>query len=134
MHTDQDTMVLCVLDGDGNIFADHLLATGLEGGRAAAQNLTMGIGGYLKDLGHDWHNPLQFWVSIYFNRKGLQDALVRGDVCTAEQFEAFLMGLSQASPRFLLVDVGYGKEAADSKIKGLIPPIVILTLYLLLSY
>lgn len=30
------------------------------------------------------------------------------------------MGFSQASPRFLLVDVGYGKDATFSKITGLL--------------
>jgi hypothetical protein len=49
---------------------------------------------------------------------GLLDTLTGHDICTREQFEAFLVGFSQASPRFLLVDVGYGKEAADAKIKG----------------
>ena len=112
-------MVLCVLDGDGNIFADHLLKAGLEGGREAARSLTYGIYTYLEENGYNGQSSrFTFWLSIYFNRKGLQETLVRNGVCTAEQFEGFIVGISQASPRFLLVDVGYGKEAADSKIKG----------------
>jgi hypothetical protein len=57
-------------------------------------------------------------VSIYFNKTHLVDALVGHEVCTQEQFEAFLVGFSQASPRFLTIDAGYGKEATDAKIRG----------------
>ncbi|KAL5508466.1 hypothetical protein ACEPAH_6085 [Sanghuangporus vaninii] len=114
----QESMVLCILDGDGNIFADHHLKAGLEGGREAARRLTHGIYSYLEENGYNGQSSrFTFWLSIYFNRKGLQETLVRSGVCTAEQFEAFVVGISQASPRFMLVDVGYGKEAADSKIK-----------------
>jgi hypothetical protein len=49
---------------------------------------------------------------------GLLKTLASYNICTQEQFEAFLVGFSQASPRFLLIDVGYGKEAGDAKIKG----------------
>ncbi|KAL5530511.1 hypothetical protein ACEPAF_6769 [Sanghuangporus sanghuang] len=114
----QESMVLCILDGDGNIFADHHLKAGLEGGREAARRLTRGIYSYLEENGYSGQSSrFTFWLSIYFNKKGLQETLVRSGVCTADQFEAFVVGISQASPRFLLVDVGYGKEAADSKIK-----------------
>ena len=37
---------------------------------------------------------------------------------SADQFEQFVMGFNQAAPLFSFVDVGIGKEAADSKIKG----------------
>jgi len=49
---------------------------------------------------------------------GLMETLTGHNICTQEQFEAFWVGFSQASPRFLVIDVGYGKEAADAKIKG----------------
>jgi hypothetical protein len=39
-------------------------------------------------------------------------------ICSAEQFDAFLLGFNQASPLFSIVDVGRGKEAADVKVKG----------------
>ncbi|THH05018.1 hypothetical protein EW145_g5107 [Phellinidium pouzarii] len=50
-------------------------------------------------------------------RRGLQDTLVKNNVCSVDQFEAFFVGFSQASSRFLLVDAGHGKEAADAKIR-----------------
>lgn len=60
---------------------------------------------------------LSFWITIYFNKSGLLDTLVAHNKCTAEQFEAFCIGFSQASPRFLMIDVGPGKEAIDAKIR-----------------
>lgn len=46
------------------------------------------------------------------------ETLSGNSLCTPEQLEAFLIGFSQASPRFQLVEVGAGKEAVDAKIKG----------------
>lgn len=33
-------------------------------------------------------------------------------------FDSFVTGFNQASKRFLMVDVGYGKEVADAKLRG----------------
>lgn len=33
-------------------------------------------------------------------------------------FDSFVTGFNQASKRYLMVDVGYGKEVADSKLRG----------------
>lgn len=35
-----------------------------------------------------------------------------------QKFEDFVIGFNQAAERFLMVDVGTAKEAADAKIKG----------------
>jgi len=114
----QNPLILCVIDGDGNIFTKPLLAQGQHGGRQAAQHLTQGIAEYLAKEDIHITGRLSFWVSIYFNKMGLMDTLASHNICTPEQFEGFLVGFSQASPRFLMVDVGYGKEAADAKIRG----------------
>ena len=114
----QNPLILCVIDGDGNIFTKSLLAQGLLGGRQAAQQLTQGIAEYLANEDTHIFGRLSFWVSIYFNKSGLIDTLAGHNICTLEQFEAFLTGFSQASPRFLTIDVGHGKEAADAKIRG----------------
>ena len=111
--------MLCVIDGDGNIFNDQILNQGLEGSREAARILTSEIATYLQQHQILASNPRwSLCLSIFFNRKGLQNTLVKHNVCSAEHFDAFLTGFSQASPMFHVVDVGYGKEAADSKIKG----------------
>ena len=61
----------------------------------------------------------EIWLTIYCNKKGLMETLTATEVCTTEQFEQFVMGFNQAAPLFSFVDAGVGKEAADSKIKGM---------------
>lgn len=61
---------------------------------------------------------VELWTYVFFNLKGLQQTLVRFDICTGDEFEAFVMGFNKASPRFTINDVHWGKEAADAKIKG----------------
>lgn len=60
----------------------------------------------------------QVWLTVYCNKSGLLDTLTGNGVCTGEEFEAFVWAFNQASPWFSIVDVGYGKEAADAKIRG----------------
>lgn len=48
------------------------------------------------------------------------DTLLKNRVCNSEQFEDFIHGFNLANPLFSIVDVGNGKEAADTKIKGAI--------------
>jgi hypothetical protein len=55
---------------------------------------------------------------VYCNKAGLVETLVNQDVCTSKTFEEFCSGFNQAAPLFSILDVGPGKEAADSKIKG----------------
>ena len=61
----------------------------------------------------------QLWLTVYCNKRGLSETLVNAGVCSSEQFDEFVQGFNQASPLFSFVDVGAGKEAADSKIKGI---------------
>ncbi|KIJ70233.1 hypothetical protein HYDPIDRAFT_121815 [Hydnomerulius pinastri MD-312] len=112
----QSLLILCVIDGDACIFTESLLRQGHEGGRQAAQQLTKAVAEYLTSEDVHVLGRLSFWITIYYNRTGLSSVLERHQLCTPEQFEAFIMGFSQASPRFLLVDVGYGKDATFSKI------------------
>ncbi|KAJ3550976.1 hypothetical protein NM688_g4956 [Phlebia brevispora] len=113
----QNPLILCVIDGEANIFSPSLLAQGQYGGQQAAQQLTKGIAEYLSQEDVQVFGRLSFWITIYLNRRSLLETLLGNSLCTAEQFEAFLMGFSQASPRFQLVEVGAGKEVVDAKIK-----------------
>jgi hypothetical protein len=111
--------VLCLIDGDGNIFAPELITQGRAGGRHAAALLTKGITDHMMANDSDGSSSRgQIWLTIFCNKKGLAETLSNNSVCTAEQFEEFYMGFNQANPLFSFVDVGVGKEAADSKIKG----------------
>jgi len=112
----QSLLILCVIDGDVCIFTESLLRQGHKGGRLAAQQLTKAVADYLTNEDAHVLGRLSFWITIYYNRVALTSALERRQLCTPEQLEAFVMGFSQASPRFLLVDVGYGKDAIFTKI------------------
>ncbi|KAI0952604.1 hypothetical protein AcV7_008352 [Taiwanofungus camphoratus] len=113
----QNPLIICAIDGDANIFSQSLLSKGLQGGCKAAQELTKGIAEYLSQEEMQVFGRLSFWVTIYFNKRGLLNMLREEGLCTTEQFEAFMSGLSQASPRFLVVDVGPAKDGAEVKIK-----------------
>ena len=114
----QNPLILCVIDGDANIFSPALLAQGQYGGQQAAQQLTKGIAEYLSQEDVQVFGRLSFWITVYLNRRTLLETLLGNSLCTTEQFEAFLIGFSLASPRFQLVEVGSAQEAVDAKIKG----------------
>lgn len=80
--------------------------------------LTRGLTEYVATLGETTASRAQVWLTIFCNKKGLADTLASNNFCTAELFDEFVMGFNQAAPLFSFVDVGVGKEAADSKIKG----------------
>ncbi|TFK76052.1 hypothetical protein BDN72DRAFT_867759 [Pluteus cervinus] len=114
----QHPLILCVLNGDENIFSPELLMQGHQGGRIAAQTLTKLIAGYLSNEDVQIFGRLSFWITFYVTKVELADRLSSHSLCSPEQFEDFLAGFSQSSPRFLVVDVGYNGDGVDSKIKG----------------
>ena len=113
--------MLCLIDGDGNIFSPELVSAGHTGGAQAAHHLNRGIVEHLKTLtGTPTKNP-QIWITIYCNLNGLRDTFLNLHHCTVEQYDAFIEGFNMAAPLFSIVDVGSSKEAADTKLKGLDP-------------
>ncbi|KAI0669923.1 hypothetical protein C8Q78DRAFT_976572 [Trametes maxima] len=119
---EDNPLILCLIDGDGNIFSADLIKQGQAGGRQAAMLLTKGLTDHLASIDPDEasaaaHGRGQVWLTIYCNKSGLLETLLGNAVCTADEFEAFVLGFNQSSPLFSIVDVGNGKEAADSKIK-----------------
>ncbi|PIL31987.1 hypothetical protein GSI_06691 [Ganoderma sinense ZZ0214-1] len=117
---EDNPLILCLIDGDGNIFSSDLIRQGQFGGRQAAALLTKGLTDYLASIDPteaSFPGRGQIWLTIYCNKNGLLDTLAHNLVCTTEEFEGFILGFNQASPLFSIVDVGNGKEAADSKIK-----------------
>jgi len=113
----QNSLILCVINADENVFTRELLLQGQQGGRTAAQHLTQAVAEYLVNEDVHIFGRLSFWITVFYNRLELTDHLKGNDVCTMEQFDAFSSGFSQASGRFLMVDVGFNKEAVDLKIK-----------------
>ncbi|KAI0791290.1 hypothetical protein C8Q75DRAFT_757573 [Abortiporus biennis] len=110
--------VMCLIDGDGSIFSRELLAQGQQGGHQAARHLAQEIQKYLalKDPSHA--SAMELSIYIFLHKKGLMDALGRsGFTMERSNLDDFLTGFNQAGQRFVMVDVGAGKENADSKLK-----------------
>lgn len=56
---------------------------------------------------------------MFLGKRGLSDAFGRAGLLAARaKFDDFIMGFNQAAERFIMLDVGSAKEAADTKIKG----------------
>ena len=105
------------MDGDGAIFNPQLISQGQPGGHSAAQRLSDAIIHHLTSTVGT--NHYQLWVYIFLNKRGLMDTFGRVGLLSAKtKFEEFTLGFNQAAERFMMVDVGGAKEAADAKIKG----------------
>lgn len=92
---------------------------GIQGGHLAAQKLSDSITQYLNST--DGSNHYQLYTYIFLNKRGLMDALSRAGPRFANakvKLDEFMIGFNQAAERFMMVDVGGAKEAADAKIKG----------------
>jgi hypothetical protein len=113
----QASRIAVLLDGDGAIFLPHLISLGQAGGQKAATLLLDGVKEYILSLGET--RQLQISVYIFFNKRGLTETLSRcGHHSARVRFDEFITGFNQATERFMMVDVGGDKEAADSKMRG----------------
>ncbi|CAA7259550.1 unnamed protein product [Cyclocybe aegerita] len=115
--THQNALILCVINGDELVFNRELLTQGYTGGRAAAQELTQAIAGQLSNEEVHVYGRLSFWITIYCNKTALVEDLIASNICSRDQFQAFLAGFTQASPRFSTIDAGHNKEALEGKIR-----------------
>ena len=103
---------------EGTIFSPDLLAQGQEGGHRAAKMLFESVRQYFMSAFQLDVDQKNFWVHIFYNKRGLMDAIGHAGHWAAKQgFEGFSLGFNQAAERFIMVDVGHGKEAADAKVK-----------------
>ena len=120
---DASPFVFAVIDGDGAIFRDDLLAEGAEGGAKAAYALKSEIKQHLKQLYPD--SATDDWeiiVQVVLHQDGLARAIqnshqVRG--FSAQSFHAFTREFRRTESLFDFTDVGSGKERADHRIRDL---------------
>jgi len=106
-----------LVDGDGYVFPDDLLCQGTSGGEEAAQRLLTEATKYLERYkgAKDW----KLIVRIFVNLEGLARKCQQFDIITqSNTLRDFATGFAQSQPLFDFVDVGYGKERADHKIRG----------------
>lgn len=86
-----------------------------EGGKIAAAALRAAVANIVGDRA----NELEVLARVVANVSGLGKAMVRdGCLDNQQDFKDFTLGFTQAKASFDFIDVGYGKERADTKIKG----------------
>lgn len=100
----------------GTIFSPELIAQGQDGGHTAAKILAESV---RQDFSSKYKlEDFKLGLYAFYNKRGLVEALGRAGYWAAKQkFDEFAFGFNQAAERFVMVDVGSGKEAADAKIK-----------------
>jgi hypothetical protein len=97
-------------------FKEELVRLGIEGGKQAANILRNYI---LENASGELTDQIEIMAKICSNTTGLTNAMLRdGFIENPDNFREFTQGFTQGKASFDFVDVGYGKERADSKIKG----------------
>ncbi|KAK0711983.1 hypothetical protein B0H67DRAFT_491713 [Lasiosphaeris hirsuta] len=110
--------VFVIIDGDGVIFHESLIAEGEEGGKAAAHELYQQLKRHMYET-YNMHS-VDIMVQLVLSVEGLTKALHASN--TLRTFDPsilarFARGFCRAQPFFTVVDVGYGKEQADNKVR-----------------
>jgi hypothetical protein len=100
---------VCLIDGDGAIFSKKIVERGKEGGLFAVRCMFDAIRERPDTQDPSW----EIWVYCFMNKRGLTRTMNLEDATV----DAFISGCNRAGPTCFMVDVGAGKEAADSRIK-----------------
>ena len=108
--------VIALIPAEGVIFLPDLISQGGDGGQAAATKLVESI---RREFKSEFElDQMHLWVHVFYNKRGLAGALGKaGHQVAMQKLEDFAHGFNRAADRFVMVDVGPGKEAADVKIK-----------------
>ncbi|KAK4123129.1 hypothetical protein N657DRAFT_645859 [Parathielavia appendiculata] len=110
-----------VIDGDGAVFREDLIARGEDGGIEAAHELHQQLKIYFHDQ-PQFSNIDTIFVHVVLSLEGLSRALHNSGAIIPPDYGAltkFARGFARAQPLFTFTDVGYGKEQADHKVRKL---------------
>lgn len=119
----QRVRVVCLIDGDGNIFAPNYLKQCRAGGANAAHELCKHILEYIRGPQTDFPSDISvdISISVFLHKRGLAGVLRdEGYITNYRDFDEFITGFTQSGARHLMIDVGSGKDAADSKLRGIL--------------
>lgn len=101
------------------VFQNYLLRLGELGGKQAADVLRKSISIWYRST-LELSENVQIAVRIYANVKGLAEVCRRANIVSSpEIIEDFFRGFTQGDDLFNFIDVGPGKDRADTKMKGL---------------
>ncbi|KAJ3460531.1 hypothetical protein MRS44_011398 [Fusarium solani] len=113
---EKDPYVAVLVDGDGAKFQDGFLQDPEEGATNAALAIRQHIAEYVKDT--DLSGDITIFARVFANVKDLAHSLrLSGIVSYEDKFLKFVTNFTNARAEFDFVDVGSGKENADSKIR-----------------
>ncbi|KAF9055082.1 hypothetical protein BDZ89DRAFT_5283 [Hymenopellis radicata] len=118
------SLVHCALEGNNIMFDPVLLARGLEGAEDAVEQVRKRIAIELSRQGIQAQEVSSFSINIYFNKEQVAESLTSSNICTREQFDAFFTGFSNASPKYLVVDVGPDTSQAARKLSDYVETFV----------
>jgi hypothetical protein len=91
---------------------------GLEGGKSAARALRTAVA---QLCSHERTGSLEIICRVVANVGGLSKALFNeGCIENSALFRDFTLGFTQSKASFDFLDVGFGKERADAKIRGMV--------------
>ncbi|RXW17175.1 hypothetical protein EST38_g8688 [Candolleomyces aberdarensis] len=93
--------IVILIDGDGAVFDLNLIAKGIIGGREAGLKLVAGVTKYLHG-----QQGRQLRAFVFLNKHGLTQTLRATNLEAAAMLGDFMIGFSQASQRFMMIDVG----------------------------
>ncbi len=94
-------------------FLEEYIRQGIEGGKKAANALRAAV------LEQCQFDDVEVIAKVCANLDGLTNAMVReGTLNSHDELRNFALGFTQGKASFDFIDVGHGKERADSKIKG----------------
>ncbi|EFX04029.1 ccch zinc finger DNA-binding protein [Grosmannia clavigera kw1407] len=100
-------------------FKEEFIKQGIEGGKKAASALRAAIASVAKRNINDQPDNIEVVATVYANLAGLAGAMRRaGWLASTDLMRDFTQGFTQTKASFDFIDVGYGKERADSKIRG----------------
>ncbi|KAI1078537.1 hypothetical protein F5B20DRAFT_571542 [Whalleya microplaca] len=116
---ERNPFVLVLVDGDGYVFNDDLLAAGSEGGSRAAQLLNDTIKASLRRKGLD---SCEILVRVYANLVGLSKTLSKANLCGPEKrsLAPFTASFTRSYGLTDFVDAGELKENADFKLRSML--------------
>lgn len=116
---ESNPFVFVAIDGDGAIFQDRFLKAGADGGAQAAQELHAKVRQHIAGLYPD--SNTQDWsivVHVILNVDGLSKVLQScGIIRSVAELHAFGRSFARTQPLFSFIDVGFGKEQADHKVR-----------------
>ncbi|KAJ4152908.1 hypothetical protein LMH87_009426 [Akanthomyces muscarius] len=111
--------VIVLVDGDGAKFEDSLIRDAESGGSKAANALKKQVDRHLR--GTSLEHGVDVFARVYANFHGLGKVLRQsGLIRYIDDLQKFARGFTNTRPGFDVVDVDYGKENADSKIRHLL--------------